>query len=112
MPQTIISVKCVDQELTPIDTPIIAAGGVDEDKISFEFCSKWGGFTKKAIFRYHKSVTAEAEIDENGTCIIPSEVIAQPGYMFFGVYGVNAEGVRRTSTVVKYKIEKGAVNLL
>ena len=112
MPQTIISVQCTDQALTPIDTPVIAAGGVNENKIAFEFCSKWDGFTKKAVFRYNKTITAEADIDEDDTCIIPPEVTAQPGYMFFGAYGENEEGIRRTTTVVKYKIEKGAVNLL
>lgn len=112
MPQTIIRVKCTDQALTPIDTPIIAAGGVDEDKISFEFCPLWEGFTKKAVFRYNKSVTAEAELGEDDTCIIPPEVIAQPGYIFFGVYGINGAGIRRTSTVIKYNIAKGAINLL
>lgn len=112
MPQTIISVKCTDQVLTPIDTPIIAAGGVDENKITFDFCSKWDGFTKKAVFRYNKSVTAEADVGADNSCIVPPEVTAQAGYMFFGVYGVNEAGVKRTSTVIKYKIEKGAVNLL
>jgi hypothetical protein len=112
MPQTIISVKCTDQVLTPIDTPIIAAGGVDENKIAFDFCSKWDGFTKKAVFRYNKSVTAEADVGEDNSCIVPPEVTAQHGKIFFGVYGVNAEGVRRTSTLLKYTIVQGAGQLL
>lgn len=112
MAQTIITVKCNDQVLTPIETPIIAAGGINENILSFEFCPLWEGFTKKAVFKYNKSVTKEADVDTDNTCIVPPEVVAQPGYMFFGVYGVNSSGVKRTSTVIKYKIEKGAVNLL
>lgn len=112
MAQTVISAKCVDQALTLIDAPIIAAGGVEEDKITFDFCVLWDGFAKKAVFRYNESSTVVVDIDDGGACIIPSEVIAHPGDIYFGVYGVNEEGVRRTSTVVKYNIAKGAMNLL
>ena len=109
MPQTVISVKCNDQVLTPVDTPVIAAGGINENKMFFEFCPLWDGFTKKVVLKYNKSITKEAEVDADNACIVPPEVVAQPGYMFFGVYGVNEAGVQRTSTVIKYKIEKGAI---
>ena len=112
MPQTIISVKCTDQVLTLVEAPTIAAGGINENKIAFDFCSKWDGFTKKAVFRVQKSIVMEADIGEDDSCIIPPEITAQQGHIFFGVYGINENDVRRTSTVLKYKIVQGASQLL
>lgn len=110
MPQTIISVKCTDQVLTLVDTPVIAAGGINEDKIVFEFCPLWNGFTKTAAFWLDKGAPYESVVDTENSCIIPSEVLVKQGNLFFGVYGINQEGIKRTSTILKYKIEKGAVD--
>ena len=49
MSKTIIELKCVDQVLTFVNTPIVASGGVGEEYLSIEFCSKWGGYTGSAV---------------------------------------------------------------
>ena len=112
MAQTIISVKCVDQALVLRGTPIIASGGLDEEKISFDFCPLWNGFTKKIVFKYDEASSIEVDIDANNSCVIPAQVVAKPGTISFGVYGTNSDGVRRTSTVIEYTIAKGATSLL
>ena len=109
MPQTIISVKCTDQVLTATNTPSIASGGINENKVVFDFCPLWDGFTKKAVFRFNGENPVETDIGEDNICLVPNEVVAKPGNLFFGVYGVNDKGVRRTSTVIKYRIVQGAV---
>lgn len=112
MAQTTILVKCIDQALVPTTTPIIAAGGVEEDKIIFDFCPLWVGFTKKVVFKYNETCSIEIDIDADNSCVIPTEVVAQPGIISFGVYGTNDVGIRRTSTVIEYIIAKGATSLL
>ena len=109
MAHTIIEIKCVDQALIPMVTPIVAAGGVKEDKIIFSFCPLWDGFVKTAVFWLDKGEPYEAVVDAENGCVIPSEALIKNGNLFFGVYGVNADGIKRTSEIIKYKIEKGAI---
>ena len=109
MAQTVINVKCIDQTLILMEAPTIAAGGVDEDKIIFSFCPLWESFVKTAVFWQDKGSPYEAIVDDNDSCIIPSEVLEKHGNLFFGVYGINPDGIKRTSEVVKYKIVKGAI---
>lgn len=109
MAQTIIEVDCTDQVLRTTRAPRVASGGVNENKVVFVFCPLWDGFTKTAVFRFGKGEPVEANIAEDNSCIIPSEVTAKPGNLFFGVCGVNDKGTRRTSTVIKYNITQGAI---
>ena len=75
MAQTIIKVKCTDQTLEITEAPVIASGGFWEDKVMFEFCPLWDGFTKTATFYIKKGETYYAEVDTDSTCIIPHEVL-------------------------------------
>ena len=109
MAHTQIKVKCTDQILEITEAPVVASGGFKEDKILFEFCPLWDGFTKTATFYVKKSEVFTSEVDFENTCIIPHEVLENPGNIFFGVFGVNGDGVTRTSEVIKYKIVQGAI---
>lgn len=109
MAQTTIKVKCTDQMLEFIESPIVASGGFNEDKVMFEFCPLWDGFTKTGVFYVNKGEYYESLLDEENTCIIPHEVLQNPGKMFFGVFGVNKNNITRTSETVKYKIVQGAI---
>ena len=109
MAQTLIRIKCEDQKLEPIVAPLIASGGVNETRVVFEFCELWNGFAKTAVFQHNKGHSYEAVLDAEDGCTIPSEVLTKQGNLFFGVYGVNAAGIRRTSVLLKYKIEQGVV---
>lgn len=110
MAQTIIKIKCTDQALEIIEAPVIASGGFYEDKLHFEFCPLWDGFTKTATFYIKKEETYYAELDSENTCIIPHEVLEKAGNVFFGVVGVNSDNITRTSEVLKYKIVQGAIS--
>ena len=106
---TQINVKCIDQTLALVSTPLIASGGINEDVVNFTFCQKWDGFSKTAVFYRKPEDVYYSLIDSDNACIIPQEVLKEDGYLFFGVFGSNANGVIRTSEVLKYKIEKGAI---
>lgn len=108
--KTIIKASCQDQNLRLVDEPIIASGGVHENFIQFEFCEKWAGMTKTAVFYNDaKKITAYYEVvDSSNMCEVPCEVTEKKGTMYFGVFGVLGE-TTRTSEVVAYKINQGAI---
>lgn len=108
---TIIKVTCTDQVLTVTDTPVIASGGVDVDCIQFEFCTKWDGFTKTAVFwcNDNEENAYHVLIDDNGVAVIPREVLKDEGTLHFGVYGVDMNGVQRPSETLSYRVCKGPI---
>lgn len=103
-----IKVSCNDQVLKITESPVLAAGGLNEVRIAFNFCEKWAGFIKTAIFYRSEEDVYYALLDENDTCIVPWEVCFDEGTFYFGVFG-EKDGVRRTSNVVRYKVKKGAI---
>lgn len=105
---TVIKVKCIDQTLTLINSPVIASGGLNENKLECEFCEKWDGFSKTAVFYQDKKNVYYSLLDENDTCVIPEEATASKGTMCFGIFG-SKDGVTRTSEILRYKIDEGAI---
>ena len=103
-----IHVSVTDQVLKVVKSPIVASGGLNEVSIVFAFCELWNGFVKTAFFYREGEDKIPVILDENDTCILPSEVTAENGTFHFFVVGVNG-ATRRTSTNVKYKVVKGAV---
>lgn len=107
-----IQVNCVDQVLSLTGTPTIASGGILEDYVSFKFCSQWDGFYKTAVFwRSPEGLAYHVVLDSTNKCLIPAEVLEEDGTVYFGVYGVNDAGVRRTSNVLRYTIELGVITV-
>lgn len=107
MGTTIISVRVTDQSLNVKKKPLIASGGIECDTIEFTFCALWDGFSKVAVFYRNKRDVYHVEICDD-KCTIPKEVLVNPGYLYFGVFGVK-DGVTRTSSVISYKVEAGAI---
>lgn len=108
--KTIIKVSCQDQVLKLIDEPVIASGGVHENFIQFEFCEKWAGMTKTAVFYNNpKKITPyHTVVDSSGMCEVPCEVTEKQGTMYFGVFGVLGD-VTRTSCIIAYKVKEGSI---
>lgn len=95
---TIVTARCIDQAMQLTNMPKIAAGGLNETKIQFTFCSKWDGFAKTAVFyRANQSETYRQQLVDDA-CMLPAEVCADPGVVFFGVFGVFGD-TRRTTEV-------------
>ena len=107
MGQTLIKVECVDQRLYVAASPAVASGGRNEDAVEFSFCPLWEGFEKTAVFYITETEPYHAPITDD-RCIIPHEVLADEGTMFFGVFGVK-DDITRTSEIVRYRVLKGAI---
>jgi hypothetical protein len=105
---SVIQVKCTDQVLKITSAPVLASGGVNEVKVEFDFCEKWDGFLKTALFYRDDGDIYYALLDSNDTCVVPWEVCYSDGAFYFSVFG-DKDSVRRTSTTVKYKVKKGVV---
>lgn len=104
-----IKVVCIDQTLAFNNTPVITSGGLNEDFVSFTFCALWSGFTRTAVFWRNEKEVYHQTLDADDRCQIPPEVTGEDGVIYFGVFGVNAKGVQRTSEVLNYRIHKGAI---
>lgn len=103
-----INVRCTDQVLAIINSPVIASGGVNENHIQFNFCSLWDGFAKTAVFYRNKEKVYYSLVDENNTCVVPKEVTETDGKMYFGVFGAS-DDIVRTSEILVYTIKEGAI---
>lgn len=107
--QTIVTVKCLDQALQLINAPRIASGGVNDVRAEFEFCPLWADLVKAAVF-YTDPKTVYKQILEDDACDVPQEVLAAPGLMYMGVFGVDAAGsIVRTSVILVLTVEEGAI---
>lgn len=104
---TLIKVECTDQVLRLTQTPTIASGGVKEDTVEFAFDNLWDGFNLAAVFYCGEKEVYHVGIVDN-RCIVPREVLANPGYFYLGVMGVK-DGVTRTTNVLSYRVEAGAI---
>lgn len=108
MGKTTIKVTCLDQRLVISSGPVIASGGLNENRIVFDFCPLWREFVKTAVFYRNEDQVYYAVLESDDTCLIPWEVTSSEGDMYFGVFGVK-EGVTRTSETLRYKITAGAI---
>lgn len=104
---TVIRVSVTDQSLYLVDDPLIASGGINEDVIEFTFDSLWDGFEKTAVFYRKRGNVYHVLLNEN-KAIIPQEVLAEQGLLFFGVFGVH-NGITRTTEIQQYTIKAGAI---
>ena len=106
---SIVKVKCTDQVLKFESTPVISSGGLAENFVEFSFCDQWAGFVKTAVFWRSENEPYHNLLDEDGMCELPPEVACEECEIYFGVFGVDADGRRRTSNVLTYRIVKGAI---
>lgn len=106
---SIIKVKCTDQVLAFENTPVIASGGREENFVQFSFCSQWNGYARAAVFWRNEADAYQVALGADDSCVIPWEVLADEGLIYFGVFGVNQDNRRRTTEVLSYYIAKGAI---
>ena len=109
MSKTIIEVKCYDQVLTFVNTPVVASGGAGEDFVSAEFCEKWDGFVVSMLFWRQGGDPIPVLADADGLFPVPPELMTTDGVVYFGALGVDPNGVRRTSEGTSYRIQAGAI---
>ena len=104
--KTTITVSVKGQKLFVTNQPVIAAGGVNETEMRFNFDESWDGNTKTAVF-YRNPDEAYHCLLVDDTCTIPLEVLTTPGDVFFGVFG-KKDDITRTSIVIFFPVSNGA----
>lgn len=101
---SVIKVRCTDQVLKITEAPVVASGGKNEVKVEFQFCEKWDGFTKTAVFYRDIEEPYYALLNSEDVCVVPWEVYTEAGTFYFSVFG-DKEETRRTATTVRYKVK-------
>lgn len=105
-----IYIDCVDQTLVVREAPRLASGGVNEDTVIFNFCPKWAGHVCTAVFYANDDIknVYHMALDEENSCKVPWETIADEGWLNIGVFGVKGD-VTRTAVMIKLRVSKGAI---
>ena len=106
-----IAVTLYDQTAIFTNTPDIFSGDVDVDTVKFTFDSSWNTFDEKtAIFYNEPKKSYPVILDNTNTAVIPSEVIDRKTTLYFGVIGTNSNGNVKTSSILSYRVERGAIS--
>jgi hypothetical protein len=106
---TIIRLFADDQRLSVVAGPKIASGDRNSVQIQVSFSGNWSRYQKSAVFYTSRDRAVYEVLLEDSKCTVPHEVLAKTGDLYIGIRGV-APGVGsiKTSTIVKYRVEKGA----
>lgn len=106
-----IAVTLYDQTAIFTNTPDIFSGDVDVDTVKFTFDSSWNTFDEKtAIFYNDPKKSYPVILDNTNTAVIPLEVIDRKTTLYFGVIGTNSNGNVKTSSILSYRVERGAIS--
>lgn len=106
---TCIKLKAVDQRLTIVQQPVLASGDVGTVRVEFVLDSYWDGYkTSGTFYTGTKPDEVYEQLLENGSCVIPWEVLQNEGILFIGLRGVSGDGLVKTAAPVRYRIEKGS----
>lgn len=104
---TKITVMLNDQDMTIVQKPLLASGDKKTVILHADFSTEWDGYTKTGVFYQDESNVCHAVLNSSGECEIPWEAMQTEGTMYFGIFGIK-NNTRKTSEVVKYRIQKGA----
>ena len=92
-------------------SPVIVSGNKNSLGVQVKFDSEWDTYTKSAVFmtKKNKSKSYEVVLDSSGSCVIPSEVLNEPGSLIIGVRGVNpSDNSVKATLLSEYKVMEGA----
>lgn len=105
---TTLKFMTVDQHLVLQRQPVVASGDKNSVLIQIQLCSMWDGFDVKVAF--YKDGNRDFVLDiplEKGECMVPPEMLDSPCVLNIGVWGKDAKGRYKTSTMVKYRVQEG-----
>ena len=106
-----IEVTLYDQTAIFTNTPDIFSGDIDVDIVKFTFDKSWNVYNKKtAIFYNDPKKSYPVFLDDTNTVVIPSELIDRGTKLYFGVIGTNSNSEVKTSSILSYRIERGAIS--
>lgn len=96
---TTIMARCVDQTLQLTNVPKIASGGENVVRVEVTFDGTWDGYGKNAVF-HRKGGRVYHVVMVDDACIVPREVLTEPGTMYFSLLGVLGSSTRTAEEVV------------
>ena len=105
---TTLKFMTVDQHLVLQRQPTVASGDKNSVLIQIQLCPMWDGFDVKVAF--YKDGNRDFVLDiplEDGACMVPPEMLDSPCVLNIGIWGKDARGRYKTSTMVKYRIAEG-----
>lgn len=106
-----IEVSVYDQTAYFNHTPDIFSGDVGIDTVKFVFDNTWGNFDDKtAVFYNEPKKSYPVILDDDNTATIPKTVINSECTLYFGVMGTNESGDVKTSSILSYRISRGAIS--
>lgn len=82
--------------LTLTQKSLLTSGSVNVYSVRFKFSPDWDGLDKRCVFRtgYDTGNVIAVELDENGRCVIPWEVLTTADKLLYaGVYGTKGEEI-------------------
>lgn len=103
-----------DQNLSVTEKPVVATGAKKAVKTVFDFDGNlWNICGREAVFWNKEKPTEEdiipVPLDVENSCEVPACVLTQEGFFYIGVIGYTNDGeIKKTSTIVKYPLKKGA----
>lgn len=95
-----------ERTLKVIEKELLVANTVKDYTAQFEFDSSWDGFLVRAVFE-RPNVSKEVFLDENKVCVIPWEVLTEPGCLLVGIYGTQGDIVRPTIWSERLYVREG-----
>ena len=104
---TTIKARVTDQTLLVTSIPKLASGGENVIRVEVTFDEMWDGLGKTAIF-YRKENQVYHVVMKHDACVVPWEVMTEPGLLYFGILGTDG-GVVRTTEVVVLSVDQGAI---
>lgn len=105
---TTLKLVTCDQHLVLQKQPVVASGDKNSVQVQIELCSMWDGFDVKVAF--YKDGNRDFVLDiplEDGACMVPPEMLDTPCVLNIGIWGKDASGRYKTSTMVKYRVLEG-----
>lgn len=106
---TYIRLAANDQKLTVAMGPKLASGDQNSVSLHTAFSGHWKGYEKSAVFFTSWDKTVYEVLLDDNECVVPHEVLKLSGDLYIGIRGVDPDTYAvKTSTLVKYRIEKGA----
>ena len=106
-----IEVSVYDQTAYFNHTPDIFSGDIGTDTVKFTFDSTWNNFDVKTVVFYNEPKKSYPVIlDTNNVATIPKTVINRECALYFGVMGTNESGDVKTSSILSYRIARGAIS--
>lgn len=89
----------------PFPGHMMTSDNIQVDRIHFTFDNNWTGYTCTALFWGYDTDTPYSVQLTNGYAVIPAEVLADKGKIYFGVFGIKGNS-RITSNTVTTTCDK------